>query len=159
MTFTKTGKRHQVLVDIENAACTASPEAEWVAEIQRTLIEKLGLTGEEMVVLGCSHHAAKTAAFAWLGGHRRVWRSGADGADLALLEVIDSEPVTRTCDQVTIVSGDWIFANALTSLAAQGITTTVVATRGHLSNRSRIAAHRVVELEPWPWVALEKDAA
>jgi hypothetical protein len=150
MTFTGSEKRHYVLVDIENAACTASPQADWVTCIQRTLEELLGLTGEELVAIGCSHHAAATVAFGWVGG-RRLWRSGADGADLALLDVIEHEPVIRSCDRVTIVSGDGIFADALAGLGELGVETTVVAVRGHLATRSRLAAHNVVELEPWPW--------
>jgi hypothetical protein len=152
MTFNRSGTRHHVLVDIENAACSASLQADWVAYIQKTLRGLLKLTGEELVAVGCSHHAAATVAFGWEGG-RRLWRSGVDGADLALLEVIEQEPVTRTCDQVTIVSGDGIFADALATLGALGVETTVVAVQGSLANRSRLAAHNVIELEPWPWQA------
>lgn len=158
MTFTASGKRHHVLVDIENAACTASPQVNWVGYIQQTLRGLLGLTGEELVVVGCSHHAAATVAFGWEGG-RQLWRSGMNGADLALLEVIEQEPVTRVCDQVTVVSGDGIFADAVARLGALGVETTVVAVRGHLATRSRLAAHNVIELEPWPWESSSIGAA
>ena len=74
-----------------------------------------------------------------------------DGADLALLDVIRKEPIARNCDRVTVVSGDGIFADALAGLGEVGVETTVVAVQGYLANRSRLAAHNVVQIEPWPW--------
>lgn len=150
MKYTAPTKRHLLLVDIENAACSASPPVERVTHIQRTLASRLDLTGNELVIIAASHHAATTVVFGWHGG-RHVWRSGANGADLALLDVIEHEPVTRTCNKVTIVSGDGIFADALADLSASGVETTVVSVRGHLATRSRLAARHILELEPWPW--------
>lgn len=158
MTFTSSGKRHHVLIDLENATGTASPKAEWALLVRETLTEVLGLSGGELVTVASAHRAARTTAFYW-NGSRLLWQSGVDGADLALLEVIENEPVTRTCAKVTIVSGDGIFAGPLAGLSAAGVETTVVSIQGHLARRSRLAAHNVIELEPWPWVASHQGVA
>ena len=41
-------------------------------------------------IVACSHHAARTVAFAFPGA-RHLWRSGPNGADLALLDVLENE--------------------------------------------------------------------
>jgi hypothetical protein len=157
MTITK-NFHHHLIIDIENAACTPSPEGPWVSHVQETLRDVLELTGDELVTVGCSHHAARTVAFAWQGG-RRVWRSGPDGADLALLEVLEHELMAGRCEELTVVSGDAIFSEALAAFGALGIPTTVAAVRGHLASRSRFAAQQVIELDPWWWVASDLGVA
>lgn len=92
-----------------------------------------------------SHRAARTVAFAF-GGALRRWRSGPDGADLALLEEMRDLRIMRRFDRVTLFSGDGIFANALAALAGAGIETTVVSWDSLLSPRLRLAARHVVTL-------------
>lgn len=158
MEETRTPHRHLVLVDIENLVGTPAPQVEWIEEAQRSLTERLALTDAAMVVLACSHHAGRTVATAWKGG-RRLWRSGRDGADTALLEVLTDEPVAKRCSHVTVVSGDGIFADQLSALASRGVSTQVVATMGRLSRRSRLAAGSVLLLDPWPWMTNDQEAA
>jgi uncharacterized LabA/DUF88 family protein len=77
-----------------------------------------------------------------------VVRSGADGADLALIEVLTGEHVHERFDEVVLVSGDGIFVEAVEKLEGTGVHVTVVADRESCSKRLRLAATRVVWLEP-----------
>ena len=69
-------------------------------------------------------------------------RSGLDGADLVLLEVL-GENIADRFGEVVLVSGDGIFADALAELASQGVHTTVVAHSDGLSRRLELAANAV----------------
>lgn len=156
--MTNTGSpkpRHLVLVDIENLLATPSPLAADIELAQGYLMAELDLDGDEHVIVACSHHAAPEVAFGWKGSCRRRWRSGADGADLALLDVLEQEPVLGRYDAVTIVSGDGIFAEALSRLGNAGIATTVVSISTSLSTRSRLACHCAREIVDAPWITAE----
>ena len=98
-----------VLVDIENLTGTPSPSAWDVTQAMECLERLVPGLGESHVVVACSHHAAPTVAFAWRAA-RHIWRSGPDGADLALLGVLASERIHERFESVTICSGDGIFA-------------------------------------------------
>ncbi len=80
---------------------------------------------------------------------RYVVRSGRDGADLALLEVIAENVVTRF-ESVVLASGDRIFAPAVADLAAAGVATTVIGRRGHIARALHQAAARVIYLDHTP---------
>jgi hypothetical protein len=96
-----------------------------------------------MSVLATSHFAAPQAWMAWPSTTRRLVRSGADGADLALLDVIDSERLHLRFDGVVIGSGDGIFALAASRLQRLGCPVTVVSRRDGLSRRLRLAVRDV----------------
>jgi NYN domain len=91
------------------------------------------------VVLATSHHAAAPAWFAWPQSARRLVRSGPDGADLALIDVIATERLAERFDRVVIGSGDGIFALVAKWLEGAGVRVTVVARRGSLSGALRRA--------------------
>ena len=101
--------RHLVLIDIENLAATATPTCEEVEMVRAALTAVLPDFRLVQRIVACSHHAAPTAAFAFPGA-RHLWRSGPNGADLALLDVLENEHVDRRFDRVTLCSGDGIFA-------------------------------------------------
>ena len=77
----------------------------------------------------------------------RRWRSGVDGADLALLEEMSDLRVMQRYGRVTVCSGDGIFADSLAALAEAGVETTVVSRAEALSARLELSAHVVVALE------------
>lgn len=137
--------RHLVLVDIENIAGTPTPSPDAV----RVSIQKL----EEIVpgfksaqkVWAFSHRAARTVAFAAFPD-RQLWRSGPDGADRALLEVLDTERIEERYERVTVCSGDGIFADSIARLAGHGVMVGVAARRGHVSTRLRMATQHVTYL-------------
>jgi hypothetical protein len=98
-------------------------------------------------IVACSHHAARTVAFAFPAA-RRLWRSGRDGADLALLDVLQHESVHQRFGRVTICSGDGIFAETAAWLAGVEVHVTVVSKKGHLAARLELAARTVIFLAP-----------
>jgi hypothetical protein len=106
------------------------------------------------VVIATSHHSAAAAWFAWPAAARRLVRSGPDGADLALLEVLEHENVARRYDLIVIGSGDAIFALPAAKLQEAGATVVVVSRRSALSRRLRLAVRDIRYLdEPFPAAA------
>jgi hypothetical protein len=147
-----------VLIDIENLAGTPTPTALQVELVMAALAELVPGFDDAHREVAYSHRAARTVAFACPRA-RHHWRSGPDGADLALLEVLETEQVEERFEHVTICSGDGIFAEAAARLAQQGVDTTVVALKGHLSARLKLAARHVAYLTPAPALAPTGDAA
>lgn len=128
------------LIDIENLTGTASPTAEEVRDC-RDLYESTFVGDGDLVVVACSHHAFRVVGWEWPSA-RHLLRSGENGADLALLDVIVTEDVARRFDFVHVASGDGIFAGAAASLAAAGVTVTAVSRPESLSAALRLAACR-----------------
>ena len=134
-----------VLVDIENLTGTPSPSTWDVTHAIQCLERLVPSLRESHVVVACSHHAAPTVAFAWRAA-RHIWRSGPDGADLALLSVLESESVHERFEFVTICSGDGIFADVAGWLGGAGVKVNVISLAGQLSTRLRLAAASVQEV-------------
>lgn len=144
MTNTRAPKpgRHLILIDIENLAATASPTREEVDAVVAGLREVVPGFDDDQKIVACSHHAAPIVAFSFLRV-RHLWRSGANGADLALLGVLHDERVDERFERVTICSGDGIFATCAAWLAGAGVEVAAVALPGHLAARLELAARHV----------------
>jgi hypothetical protein len=99
--------------------------------------------GGDLCVIACNHGAGVEVAFNWPGA-RYLWRSGRDGADLALLGVLEAESVPERFETVILASGDGLFAGRVAELARRGVHVTVVANETSLSRRLRLAAADVV---------------
>jgi hypothetical protein len=140
---TSTRRTHH-LIDIENLIGTSSPSREAVASCWATYSHHFVTNGDQYA-LACSHHAAERVAFE-CGNARQLWRSGANGADLELLDVLKYERVAERFDRVFIASGDGIFAEAAAWLASQGVEVVVVSRPQSLSTKLRLAAEHVVLL-------------
>lgn len=141
--------RRLILVDIENMAQGPAMTATTVESMRHILADTIDVGPWDQVVIGCSHVSLLAAMVGWPGA-RFVVRSGPDGADRALLEVLDDDSASRFAGLV-LVSGDHIFAPAL---ARTSMRTTVVSHRTSLSARLRIAASSVIFLP-----AAEAEAA
>ena len=94
----------------------------------------LALDGWEELVTRIRAHdepgrpiTAISIAFGWPGEHRRVLGSGRDGADLALLEVLETEDIASRFTRVFIASGDHLFEPAARRLLSQGVDVQIVA--------------------------------
>jgi hypothetical protein len=133
--------RELILIDIENLTGTCEE-----VEIAKAAL-RLVLPGfdDAQRIVACSHHAAPTVAFGFLGA-RHLWRSGPDGADLALLDVLENERVDERFERVTTCSGDGIFAASAARLAEAQVEVTVVSLPGHLATRLQLAARFVTHL-------------
>jgi hypothetical protein len=130
------------LVDIENLTGTPSPTCKEVETTKAALRQVVPGFDDAQHIVACSHHAAPTVAFAF-GCARHLWRSGLDGADLALLDALENERVDERFSRVTICSGDGIFAASAGWLACADVDVRVVSLPGHLSARLRLAARYV----------------
>jgi hypothetical protein len=134
------------LIDIENLAGASMPSLSQVREVQGLYAGHLALGALDQVVLASSHLTLLNAALGWPHARYRV-RSGPDGADLELLDVLLSENIPARFTHVTIGSGDGAFTLAAASLGAAGVWVTVVSLRRSLSPRLALAAREVIYLD------------
>jgi hypothetical protein len=112
------------LIDIENLSATALPSPTQVRELQRAYALRIGFGAMDQTVVACNHLAMANVGAGWIGA-RYLVRSGEDGADLALLDVITLENLITRFSHVTIASGDGIFAWPASMLAGSGCAVTV----------------------------------
>lgn len=140
--------RQLVLVDIENLVGGACLSAAAVRSAKKGLVATGQIGAKAHVVIGTSHIGLVQVGSNW-DGVRYVVRSGRDGADLALLDVM-AEDVAHRFESVVLASGDRIFAPAVADLAAAGVMTTVIGRRGHIARALHQAAARVIYLDHTP---------
>jgi hypothetical protein len=131
------------LIDPENLIGTGAPDALQVQLLMARYASRVGIGPHDQLVIGCCHLAFKTIGFCWPGPRYRV-RSGPDGADLELLDVIRHERIASRFAEVIIGSGDGAFAWAASVLAQAGCQVFVVSRHGHLSRELELAAGRRV---------------
>jgi hypothetical protein len=134
------------LIDIENLAGNPVPGPIDVLLVRYRYHKRVGFRANDQAIVGCNHLAFRHAGFSW-PGVRYLVRSGENGADLELLDVIRHENVAERFSHVVIASGDGIFAAEAAGLAAKGCHLTVASRREALSKRLRLAAHRVIYLD------------
>jgi hypothetical protein len=134
------------LVDIENLAGAALPSLSEVRETLGLYTDCLALGAMDQVEVASSHLTLLNAALGWPHARYRI-RSGPDGADLALLDVLQHENVAGRFTHVAIGSGDHLFAEEAARLAAQGVWVTVVSRRRGLSRQLALAAREVIVLD------------
>lgn len=137
--------RRLVLIDIENVVGGLVCDEKCAACARLTIRCAVGTHPMDQVVVATCHKGYQHVAWSWPKA-RRLVRSGQDGADLALLDVLREDVASRFA-HVVLVSGDGIFADAVTDLGHRGTHVTVASRRSHLSNRLRLAAARVVLLD------------
>jgi hypothetical protein len=139
------------LVDIENITGGACLTDAAVRSAKQALAGTGQIGEADHVVIGTSHIGLVQVGSNW-DGVRYVVRSGRDGADLALLNVL-GENVAARFESIVLASGDGIFAPAVAALAAAGVPTTVIGWWGHVSRSLQLVASQIVYLdthtEPW----------
>ena len=134
------------LVDIENLAGTAVPSLPQVMDVQGRYARRMALGADDQVIMASNHLALVNAAVGWPHARYRV-RSGPNGADLELLDVIEFENVATRFTHVVIGSGDGMFGRAAEGLTAGGVRVTVVSLQRSLSASLARAARHVVYLD------------
>lgn len=146
------GKRHQFparrlhLVDIENLTGNPRPSLSQVRQALGLYTACLAFGAMDQAEVASSHLTLLNAALGWPHAHYRI-RSGPNGADLALLDVLQHENVAKRFTHVAIGSGDHLFAEEAARLAALGVWVTVVCRPGSLSPRLALAAREVIFLD------------
>jgi hypothetical protein len=133
-------------VDIENLVGDSLPSFSQVRQAQGLYADCLAFGAMDQVEVASSHLTLVNAALGWPHAHYRV-RSGPNGADLALLDVLCHENVAARFTHVAIGSGDGVFAEEAARLAATGVWVTVVSRRCSLSKRLALAARDVIYLD------------
>src|ERR1700761_3366578 len=134
------------VVDIENLAGAALPSLDLVSAVQDRYLECLGFGADDQVVLAASHLALVNAGLGWPHARYRV-RSGKDGADLELIDVLEHENVADRFSHVVLGSGGGGFSRSAASLAARGIRITVVSRWGSLAYELAKVAVDVIYLD------------
>jgi hypothetical protein len=134
------------LVDIENLAGNSLPSLCQVRQALGRYAGCLAFGAMDQVEVASSHLTLLNAALGWPHAHYRI-RSGPDGADLVLLDVLRHENVASRFTHVAIGSGDHLFAEEAARLAAQGVRVTVVSRRRSLSRQLELAAREVIFLD------------
>jgi hypothetical protein len=134
------------VVDIENLAGAPIPSLGQVTEVQDWYMTRLGLGADDQVVMAASHLGLLNAALGWPHARYRV-RSGPNGADLELLDVLLHENVAARFSHVVIGSGDGVFRQVAASLADRGVRVTVVSRPGSLAAGLARVAKDVVYLD------------
>lgn len=138
--------RRLVVVDIENVsggALVTKAMADWARAVVEAALQ---ISDGEQVVIGTSHMGMFNAADAWPSARVKV-RSGENGADLELLDVLGTEHVEERFDEVLLISGDGVFADAVAHLGRCGVKVTVAAWSTSMSARLRLAAGCIVYLD------------
>ena len=116
------------LVDVENLLGSTRFTAHDVTASATAYAAVASVAPHDLVVVSSSHFTAPATWFGW-GSARRIVRSGPDGADLALIEILVTENVAARFDRVVIASGDGIFADAAAQLQQAKVAVTVVPSR------------------------------
>jgi hypothetical protein len=131
-------KRTIHLIDVENLCGNARPSRGDLRAV-RTRYESVASVGpDDHVVIACNHGVVLSVADEWPG--RLIARSGPNGADLALIDVVNTEAVADRFDHVVVASGDGIFAEMVARLTSAGAAVTVVSRPESLSRRLKLAA-------------------
>ena len=134
------------VVDIENLVGAAVPTLDLVSAVQGRYLASLVFGADDQVVLAASHLGLLNAGLGWPHARYRV-RSGKDGADLELIDVLEHENVAARFTHVVIGSGDGLFGRAAASLAARGVRITVVSRWGSLAYDLAKVAGDVIYLD------------
>lgn len=129
------------LVDIENMVGSCQLSLGDVARARVRINAAVAPGTDDHTVIAASHYNAPAAYFGWAGPVRRLARSGQDGADLALLEVVaDVGWVAARYERVVVASGDHAFAPAVAELKGAGVEVIVIRPDTGFSARMRLAA-------------------
>jgi hypothetical protein len=142
----RSAERALHVVDIENLAGAAIPTLAMVCQVQVRYLTLLRFGQDDQVVLAASHRGLLNAGLGWPHARYRV-RSGKDGADLELIDVLEHENVAARFDHVVIGSGDGGFSPVAADLAARGLHITVVSRRRSLSPGLARVAGDVIYLD------------
>ncbi|WP_230073805.1 NYN domain-containing protein [Rhodococcoides fascians] len=138
-------RRRLHLLDLENLCGSNHLTPSLIDFVIQAYLRDVVVEISDLVIVGVSHHNMLDAGIA-LPGVRLCVRSGPDGADLALLDVLANEAIEERFDSVYIGTGDGIFATTIASLSSAGIDFTVVGGLGAMSRRLRMAARNLVQL-------------
>lgn len=137
------------LIDADNLAGSGFPTLSQVRAAHDAYRSALRPGPVDHTIIACSHKSGVAVGIEW-PGTQLLWRSGPDGADLALLEALERiGDVSVRFSSVVVASGDGIFADAVRSIRGWGTPVVVAWGRGALSwELRRLASHAVQIFDP-----------
>ncbi|MFC4061730.1 NYN domain-containing protein [Planomonospora corallina] len=135
------------LLDVENLVGAPRPVLAEVATMMSLYHACVPTGGMDQYVAAVNHGALLSVGLV-LSGIQLLVRSGRNGADEALREVIRLDRLHARFERVVIGSGDGVFADLADWLRRRGVQVVVVSRPGALSRRLRRTAGRVIPLEP-----------
>ena len=142
MSTSQNSRRQLRLVDLENLAgspVVSLPVAHTVAD---RLADCAPLGPTDLQAVASAHISGFAAKSAFPGAHVR-WRSGTNGADLALLDYAGEIPLERF-GSIVIASADKIFMDLALKAKAAGLSVTIVADSNRISRSFRALADTFV---------------
>jgi hypothetical protein len=146
--------RRIVLIDIENIVGGGVLMPEQVQAAQAAIAAAVVPRNDDQVVIACGRFSVDVVGFEWRGPRRLVFRAGMNGADLELLDILETERVGDRFAEIVLVSGDGIFAEVVSRLGLHADVT--VASRAEsCSRRLRMAAKRVLDIDYDPNAIME----
>lgn len=131
------------LIDVENLLCTPNPAPGDVRALESEYRRLADVGEDDHVVVACSHHCARRVWFEWDPSARRLVRSGHNGADSALLDLLAAEHPEERYTRIVIGSGDGAFAEVAATLTDAGVDVEVVAPPTGISGRLRASGAHV----------------
>jgi len=140
-----TGRRLH-LIDADNLAGSGYPTIAEVREVHDAYRTAVVAGPLDHTIIACSHMTGVSVGLEWPGA-QLLWRSGPDGADLALLEAVGRiGDVSRRFAGVVLGSGDGIFAPLIRSIRRAGTPATVAWGRGAISRELQLAASQTLQI-------------
>jgi hypothetical protein len=134
------------LIDADNLAGSGYPTVAEVREVHDAYRAAVAPGPLDHTIIACSHMAGVSVGLEWSGA-QLLWRSGPDGADLALLDAVEHiGDVSRRFAGVVLGSGDGIFSPVIGSIRGTGMPVTVVWGRGSLSRHLEHAASQTLQI-------------
>lgn len=131
------------LVDLENLAGSSVVTIDNATEVAQRLQGVLPLGAADLQAVATAHISGFAAKAAFPGAAVR-WRSGKDGADLALLDYAGELPLSNF-DELVVASADGIFAGLISEAKAAGLAVTLVADPARASRHLLSLADAVIE--------------
>lgn len=135
------------LIDVENLVGGVAAGVDAVASALDAYRRTVTVGPDDHVVLGSGTELAFAAKAAWPSALLRIGK-GLDGADRALLSVLDPSFIVSHYHRLIVGSGDHAFAPMVGALRAQKMAVMVV-TRDHRSlsgDLRRLAMHRTLAI-------------
>jgi uncharacterized LabA/DUF88 family protein len=139
-------KRSIHLIDIENLCVTGDLTVEMVAAVRDAYFAQVSPASEDLFVIAASHHNMEAAVFGWPGGFHG-FRSGKDGADIVLAQMMLEDNLADRFESVFLASGDGGLAPFASSLRAKGCQVQVVSRVESVSWAMRFSSDSVQYLQ------------
>jgi hypothetical protein len=134
------------LVDLENVVGRSHLTEPTVRQACLTYERCGAVAAGDHVIVATSHHNFLAAGFGWPNA-RHLVRSGPNGADLALQEVMATEHLEHRFGACILVTGDGGFAHPTAALIGRGLHVEVIAPMGRMSATLKLAATASCEVD------------